>query len=82
VNYRGTLDNGEQFDSTYARGEPAELALSDVIPGWAEGLKLIGEGGMIELEIPALLGYGRDGKPPRIPPNAKLHFIIELMEVK
>ena len=81
AHYRGTLDNGQQFDSSYDRGEPTEFPLEGVIKGWTEGLQLIGEGGMIELEIPPNLGYG-DMDRPKIPANSTLHFIIELEKVK
>ena len=82
VNYRGWLDNGREFDSSYKRGEPISFALGGVIAGWTEGMQLIGEGGMIELWIPSRLGYGAAGKPPSVPPNATLHFIVELLNVK
>lgn len=81
AHYRGWLDDGKEFDSSYQRGEPTEFPLGGVIPGWTEGLQLIGEGGMIELEIPAQLGYGERGIPGTIPPNATLHFTVELLEV-
>ena len=80
AHYRGTLDNGEQFDGSYDRGEPSMFQMNMVIKGWTEGLQLIGEGGMIELEIPGNLGYGETGHGS-IPPNATLHFIVELKEV-
>ena len=57
------------------------LVLNEVIPGWTQGLQLIGEGGMIELEIPPEIGYGTRGMPGAIPPNARLHFIVELIKV-
>lgn len=79
--YKGWLDNGNEFDSSYKRGETATFPLSRVIKGWTEGLQLIGEGGKIELEIPAPLGYGASGAPPVIPPNANLHFEVELIKV-
>ncbi len=79
--YRGWLDNGKEFDSSYKRGEPTEFPLNGVIPGWTEGLQLIGEGGEIELEIPARLGYGERGMPGAIPPNSRLHFVVELIKV-
>lgn len=82
AHYQGTLDNGSQFDSSYSRGSPTEFGLNQVIKGWTEGLQLIGEGGMIELEIPYALGYGPGGKAPTIPALATLHFLVELKEVK
>lgn len=82
VHYRGTLDDGSEFDSSYDRGTPATFGLDGVIPGWTQGLQLIGEGGKIELEIPYPLGYGENGKPPTIPPKATLHFIVELLSIK
>ena len=69
------------FDSSYRNGRPVEFPLGQVVPGWTEGLQYVGEGGMIELEIPYHLGYGEYGKPPVIPPRATLHFIVELEEV-
>ncbi|SFI56931.1 FKBP-type peptidyl-prolyl cis-trans isomerase [Planctomicrobium piriforme] len=80
--YRGWLDNGREFDSSYKSGEPVEFPLNGVIPGWTEGLQLIQEGGKIELEIPSRLGYGERGMPGAIPPNSRLHFTIELLKVK
>ncbi|MEW4530874.1 FKBP-type peptidyl-prolyl cis-trans isomerase [Maioricimonas sp. JC845] len=79
--YRGWLDDGTEFDSSYKRGEPTTFPLGGVIPGWTEGLQLVGEGGKIELEIPSELGYGQRGAPPVIPPGATLHFEVELIEV-
>src|SRR5262249_5259120 len=82
AHYRGWLDDGHQFDSSYDSGKPVEFALDKVVPGWTEGLQLVGEGGMIELEIPPRLGYGVHGKPPSVPPNATLHFLVELKRIK
>jgi FKBP-type peptidyl-prolyl cis-trans isomerase FkpA len=82
VHYHGWLDDGKTFDSSYDRRESIEFPLSGVIPGWTEGMQLVGQGGMIELEIPSGLGYGRRGAPPVIPPDATLHFLVELLEVK
>lgn len=82
VHYHGWLDNGQKFDSSYDRNETIEFPLNRVIPGWTEGMQLVGEGGMIELEIPSNLGYGPNGAPPVIPPNATLHFLVELHDVK
>ncbi|MDC0274255.1 MAG: FKBP-type peptidyl-prolyl cis-trans isomerase [Planctomycetaceae bacterium] len=82
VSYRGWLDDDSQFDSSYPRKSPIEFGLNQVIPGWTEGMQLVKEGGKIELLIPSELGYGPGGSPPVIPPNAQLHFIVELHEVK
>ena len=83
VHYRGTLEDGTEFDSSYGRGEPATFPLNGVIPGWTEGLQLIGEGGEIELEIPPELGYGSTGTPGGpIPPNATLTFRVELIGIE
>ncbi len=81
VNYRGWLDDGTEFDSSYKRGEPTGFPLRGVIRGWTEGLQFVSEGGMIELWIPSELAYGAAGRPG-IPPNSTLHFIVELLEVK
>jgi len=83
VHYHGWLDNGNVFDSSYRRGESIEFPLNGVIKGWTEGMQLVGEGGMIELEIPSDLGYGKRGTPGGpIPPDATLHFLVELLDVK
>jgi FKBP-type peptidyl-prolyl cis-trans isomerase FkpA len=81
VSYRGWLSDGTVFDSSYERGKPATFMLSDVVPGWTEGLQLVSKGGKIELEIPSRLGYGAEGKPPVIPPGATLKFIVELHDI-
>jgi FKBP-type peptidyl-prolyl cis-trans isomerase FkpA len=83
VNYHGWLDDGKVFDSSYKRGEAIEFGLNQVIPGWTEGMQLVGKGGMIELVIPSKLGYGPRGTPGGpIPPNATLHFLVELLDVR
>jgi FKBP-type peptidyl-prolyl cis-trans isomerase len=82
VHYHGWLDNGTKFDSSYDRREAIEFPLNGVIPGWTEGMQLVGEGGMIELESPSNLGYGARGAPPVIPANATLHFLVELIAVR
>jgi FKBP-type peptidyl-prolyl cis-trans isomerase len=82
VHYRGWLDNKTEFDSSYKRGEPATFPLTNVIKGWTEGLQLVTVGGMIELTIPANLGYGDRGAGGTIPPGATLHFVVELVEIK
>jgi FKBP-type peptidyl-prolyl cis-trans isomerase len=81
AHYKGWLSNGQQFDSSYDKGEPTEFPLNGVVPGWTEGLQLVGEGGMIELEVPPRLGYGAMPQPG-IPPNSTLHFIVELKEIR
>lgn len=80
VNYRGWLDSGKEFDSSYD-SRPATFPLSGVVKGWTEGMQLVGKGGMIELWVPASLGYGQQGSPGGVPPNATLHFVVELLEV-
>ncbi|TWU27141.1 FKBP-type 22 kDa peptidyl-prolyl cis-trans isomerase [Novipirellula galeiformis] len=82
VHYKGWLDDGSIFDSSYRRASKISFPLSGVIKGWTEGLQLVGEGGMIELEIPAELGYGARGAGGVIPPNATLHFVVELFKIK
>jgi len=82
VNYHGWLDSGKTFDSSYERKEPISFPLNRVIPGWTEGMQLVGEGGMIELEIPPDLGYGSRGAGASVPPNATLHFLVELLKVE
>ena len=82
VHYHGWLDGGKVFDSSYQRGESIEFPLNGVIPGWTEGMQLVAEEGMIELEIPSNLGYGARGAGGVIPPNATLHFLVELIDVK
>ncbi len=88
VHYKGWLPEGEDgsagktFDSSYDRGEPISFPLNRVIAGWTEGMQLVGQGGMIELNIPPELGYGAGGAGGSIPPNATLRFIVELIEVK
>ena len=82
VHYHGWLDNGKVFDSSYNRNESISFPLNGVIAGWTEGMQLVGEGGMIELSIPPELGYGAQGAGGAVPPNARLHFLVELLSVK
>ena len=82
VYYEGKLDDGRIFDSSYRKGKSISFRLNQVVPGWTEGLQLVGEGGMIELRIPPHLGYGPKGSPPVIPANATLNFIVELEKIE
>ncbi len=83
VDYQGTLINGTEFDSSYARGEPAEFPLNRVIAGWTEGVQLMSEGDKFRFFVPAPIGYGEDGTPGGpIAPNEALIFDVELIEVK
>ncbi|MFN0204159.1 MAG: FKBP-type peptidyl-prolyl cis-trans isomerase [Bacteroidia bacterium] len=81
VNYKGTLIDGKEFDSSYKRGEPAEFPLGGVIKGWQEGIKLMKTGDKFQFFIPADLAYGEQA-PPDIGPNQALIFEVELLEVK
>jgi FKBP-type peptidyl-prolyl cis-trans isomerase FkpA/FKBP-type peptidyl-prolyl cis-trans isomerase FklB len=82
LNYRGTLIDGSQFDSSYDRGEPATFSLGGVIPGFSEGIRLMPVGSTFKLYIPPGLGYGPQGGPGgRIPPNSVLTFEVELLEI-
>jgi FKBP-type peptidyl-prolyl cis-trans isomerase FklB len=81
VNYRGTLVDGTEFDSSYKRGQPASFPVGGVIPGWTEALQLMKVGSKYQLFIPAKLAYGEQGRPG-IPPNSLLIFEVELMDVK
>ncbi len=82
VNYRGTLLNGTEFDSSYKRNEPIEFPLNRVIPGWTEGVQLIKEGGKIQLFIPPDLAYGSRGAGGAIGPDETLIFEVELLKVR
>lgn len=81
VHYRGTLINGTEFDSSYARNEPVSFPLNGVIAGWTEGLQMIKEGGKARLVIPSDLAYGPGGMGNAIGPNETLIFEVELLEV-
>lgn len=80
VNYRGTLVDGTEFDSSYSRNEPAQFSLSGVIPCWTEGLQKMKVGGKAVLVCPSDLAYG-DGGRPSIPGGATLIFEVELLGI-
>jgi FKBP-type peptidyl-prolyl cis-trans isomerase FklB len=83
VNYRGTLINGTEFDSSYKRGQPATFPVSGgMIKGWSEALQLMQEGAKWELFIPSNLAYGERGMGGIIGPNATLIFEVELVSIK
>jgi FKBP-type peptidyl-prolyl cis-trans isomerase len=81
VNYEGTLIDGTVFDSSYARGEPAEFALDRVIEGWIEGIQLMNVGGTYQFYIPSNLAYGESGSGSSIPPYSTLIFKVELLDI-
>ncbi len=81
VNYRGTLPDGKEFDSSYARNAPATFPLGRVIPCWTEGVQRMKVGGKARLVCPPQIAYGERGAGGVIPPNATLNFEIELLEI-
>ena len=80
AHYRGTLIDGDEFDSSYSRGEPATFPVNGLIPGWVEALQIMPVGSKWELYIPSDLAYGERGNP-RIGPNSALVFELELLEI-
>jgi len=82
VNYRGTLTNGKEFDSSYSRNQPISFPLSRVIPCWTEGVQKMKIGGKAKLVCPPELAYGASGAGSDVPPNATLIFEVELLGIK
>jgi len=80
VNYRGTLINGKEFDSSEKHGGSATFAVNAVIPGWTEVLQLMPEGSKWEVTVPSDLAYGPGGAGPDVGPNATLVFEVELLK--
>ncbi len=81
THYKGTLINGNVFDSSYDRGEPAEFPLNAVIPGWTEALQIMSVGSKWRLYVPSELAYGERGAGAAIPPHAALVFDVELLDI-
>jgi FKBP-type peptidyl-prolyl cis-trans isomerase len=82
VNYRGTLPDGREFDSSYARHKPAEFPLNGVIKCWTEGVQKMKVGGKAKLTCPPQIAYGERGAGALIPPDATLTFEVELLGIK
>ncbi len=81
VHYTGSFIDGEVFDSSVQKGQPIEMSLQQVFPGWAEGVQMMKVGGKAKLVIPPELAYGDRGIPQRIPPGATLIFEVELLGI-
>jgi FKBP-type peptidyl-prolyl cis-trans isomerase len=81
-NYRGTLIDGKEFDSSYKRGQPATFGVSQVIKGWTEALQLMPVGSKWQLFVPSTLAYGERGAGAEIGPNATLIFEVELLSIQ
>ena len=81
-NYRGTLLDGKEFDSSYKRGQPATFPLNQVIKGWTEGVQLMSVGSKYQFYIPAALAYGARGAGADIGPNSTLIFDVELISIQ
>ena len=82
VHYRGTLLNGQEFDSSYQRNKSTTFKLDQVIAGWTEGLQKMSKGSKFEFYIPPELAYGKMGTMGKIGPNATLIFEVELLDIK
>ena len=82
VHYKGTFpEDGREFDSSYKRGQPIEFPLNGVIPCWTEGVQMMKIGGKAKLTCPPNIAYGARGAGGVIPPNATLHFEVELLGI-
>jgi len=81
VNYRGTFQNGKEFDSSYKTGSPIEFPLNGVIPCWTEGVQKMKEGGKAKLVCPPQIAYGKRGAGGVIPPDTTLNFEVELLKI-
>ena len=82
VHYRGTLVDGTEFDSSYARNQPAVFPLNQVIPCWTQGLQKMKVGGKAKLTCPSATAYGERGAGGMVPPNATLTFHVELLGIE
>lgn len=82
VHYRGTLQDGTEFDSSYKRGQPATFPLSRVIPCWTQGVQKLNVGEKAKLFCPAKTAYGERGVAGVIPPNSDLNFEVELLAIQ
>jgi len=82
VHYRGTLENGTEFDSSHKRGQPASFPLNRVVPCWTEGMQKVKVGGKARLTCPPATAYGARGVPGAIPPNATLTFEVEVLGIR
>lgn len=82
VHYRGSLENGKEFDSSYARGEPISFPLGRVITCWTQGVQKLKVGGKAKLTCPGDTAYGSRGIPGVIPPNSTILFDVELIAIE
>ena len=81
THYHGSFINGQVFDSSVTRNEPAEFALNEVIPGWTEALQMMPVGSKWRIAVPSDIGYGEAGSPPVIPGDSALVFEISLIDI-